>query len=64
MSASANMELYDEVLDASPIDQGIYTHGRINTSGTVQQSLENIRAAVAAELAAGRLPVVLGASTP
>ncbi|BEQ17051.1 agmatinase [Desulfoferula mesophila] len=60
MSASANMELYDEVLDASPIDQGIYTHGRINTSGTVQQSLENIRAAVAAELAAGRLPVVLG----
>ena len=28
MSASANMELYDEVLDSSPIDQGIYTHGR------------------------------------
>lgn len=60
MSASANMELYDEVLDASPIDQGIYTHGRVNTSGSVAESLERIRAAVAAEVAADRLPVVLG----
>ena len=60
MSASANMELYDEVLDSSPIDQGIYTHGRVNTSGPVAESLERIQASVAAELAAGRLPVVLG----
>jgi len=60
MSASANMELYDEVLDCSPIDQGIYTHGRVNTSGPVAESLERIQAAVAAELTAGRLPVLLG----
>ncbi len=58
--ASANMELYDEVLCASPIEQGIYTHPRVNTSGPIEATLERIHKAVAAELGAGRLPVVLG----
>ena len=60
MSASAIMELYDEVLGSSPVDQGIYTHYRVDTSGPVEACLDRIQAAVSAELDAGRLPVVLG----
>ncbi len=60
ISASANMELYDEVLDAVPMDQGIYTHGRVETAGPLEEALESIQAAVGRELDQGRLPVVLG----
>ena len=60
ISASANMELYDEVLDAVPMDQGIYTHSRVETSGPLDISLARIKEAVTDELDNGRLPVVLG----
>ena len=60
ISASANMEIYDEVLDAAPMDQGIHTHGRVETAGPLEDALEGIQAAVGHELDHGRLPVVLG----
>ncbi|MCB2228791.1 MAG: agmatinase [Desulfarculaceae bacterium] len=60
ISASANMELYDEVLDAVPMDHGIYTHSRVETSGALDISLARIKEAVTDELDNGRLPVVLG----
>jgi len=60
ISASANMELYDEVLGASPMSQGIYTHGRVETSGSLDIALARITEAVTDELDHGRLPVVLG----
>jgi N1-aminopropylagmatine ureohydrolase len=58
--ASQAMELYDEVLDASPVQEGIYTHGVVDMRGGMGQAMVNIQRAVAQELEDGRLPVLLG----
>lgn len=60
MVASANMELYDEVLDMEPISLGILTRQAVDVRGPLPQVLTRIEAAVEAELAAGRLPALLG----
>ncbi|MCB2188181.1 MAG: agmatinase [Deltaproteobacteria bacterium] len=60
MAASANMELYDEGLDLDVIDFGILTRPAVAVHGGVARVLARVREAVAFELAAGRLPVVLG----
>ncbi len=58
--ASSYMELYDELLDLEPASFGILTRPAVAVGGSLEQALENIQKAVAAELAAGRLPVVIG----
>lgn len=58
--ASQALELYDEVLDSSPVQEGIYTHGRVDMRGGMGQALANIQRAVARDLEGGRLPVLLG----
>lgn len=60
MMASAHMESYDELLREQPCDRGIYTHCAVNIRGEMQEVLNRVQEAVAAELQAGRLPVVLG----
>lgn len=60
MLASHQMELYDEVLGEEPIDRGIYTHLAVDVRGSVEEVLGRVRDAVAAELADGRLPVLIG----
>ncbi|MFH1059982.1 MAG: agmatinase [Pseudomonadota bacterium] len=61
MNASANMELYDEVLDQETYRVvGILTRQAVDVHGGLSAVLDRVQAAVAAELAAGRLPVVLG----
>jgi agmatinase len=60
LMASAQVELYDELVGAEPTAWGILTRPRVDVSGGVEPTLERIRAAVAAELAAGRLPAVVG----
>jgi len=62
MAASAHMELYDELdlLREEPISRGILTRPAVDTQGTVAEVLARVRAAVAAELEAGRLPVLVG----
>ncbi|MEW5911347.1 MAG: agmatinase [Thermodesulfobacteriota bacterium] len=60
IQASQAMELYDEVVGCQPVDQGIYTHAGVDVRGPLTEVVARIERAVAAELAAGRLPVVLG----
>lgn len=60
MVASANMELYDEVLDQETIDLGILTRRAVDVRGPIEDVLGRVEAAVEAELAAGRLPALLG----
>lgn len=60
MSASGQMELYDELLGEEPIARGIYTHLAVDVCGATQEVLERVRRRVATELADGRLPVVIG----
>lgn len=60
MVASANMELYDEVLDQETIDLGILTRVAVDVRGSMEQVLTRVEAAVEAELAAGRLPALVG----
>ena len=60
MLASSQMELYDESLGEETFRRGIYTHTALRVDGSVAQVVDRIEAAVAAELAAGRLPVLLG----
>jgi agmatinase len=60
MMASANMELYDEVLEQETIDLGILTRRAVDVRGPIAEVLARVEAAVEAELAAGRLPALLG----
>lgn len=60
MNASANLELYDEVLEQETYLQGILTRQAVDVSGGVAPTLDRLQAAVAAELDAGRLPVAVG----
>ncbi len=60
MSASGQMELYDELLGEEPIARGIYTHLAVDVCGETPEVLERVRRRVATELAEGRLPVVIG----
>jgi agmatinase len=60
MNASASLELYDEVLEQETYLQGILTRSAVDVSGGVAPTLDRLKAAVAAELVAGRLPVVVG----
>ena len=60
MWASSGMELYDEVLDSSPMDLGILTLPAVDVSGPMEEVLGNIENAVFAQLEAGRLPVTVG----
>ncbi len=58
--ASAQVELYDELLDQEPYTRGILTRPRVGVQGSVEEVLERVEAAVAAELEAGRLPALIG----
>ena len=60
MNASASLELYDEVLEQETYLQGILTRPAVDVSGGVAPTLDRLQKAVAAELDAGRLPVVVG----
>lgn len=60
MAASAAMELYDEVLGEEIYRRGILTHQAVPVAGGPEEVLAGIEQAVAAELAAGRLPVLVG----
>lgn len=60
MYASANMELYDEVLEQETYRLGIITRPAVDVRGSMEQVLERVEMAVATELAAGRRPAVLG----
>ena len=60
MNASASLELYDEVLEQETYLQGILTRPAVDVSGGVAPTLDRLQKAVAAELVAGRLPVVVG----
>jgi agmatinase len=60
MLASSQMELYDEALGEETYRRGIYTHQALRVDGPVEATLGRIEKAVADELSAGRLPVVLG----
>ncbi|MFZ5584810.1 MAG: agmatinase [Thermodesulfobacteriota bacterium] len=60
MNASANMELYDEILGQETYRLGILTRSAVDVTGALSAVLERVQAAVAAELIAGRLPVLLG----
>lgn len=60
MYASANMELYDEFLDQETYRQGIITRQAVDVRGSMEVVLQRVERAVSAELAAGRLPAVLG----
>lgn len=60
MLASANMELYDEFLDQETYLEGIITRPAVDVRGSLEEVLGRVKAAVAAELVAGRLPAVLG----
>lgn len=58
--ASRSMELFDEMVGGEPIAQGILTRSRIDCGGTVEEALTRVQQAVAMELAARRLPAVIG----
>lgn len=60
MIASRYMELYDEFLEMEPASLGVLTRARVDVSGSIQECLDRVEAAVTAELEAGRLPAVLG----
>jgi agmatinase len=60
MIASGQVELYDELVGAEPTAWGVLTRPRAPMGGPVEEALDRIRAAVAAELAAGRLPALVG----
>lgn len=60
LMASAQVELYDELLDLEPYDFGILTRPRLAVGGDLEEVLERIARAVAAELEGGRLPVLIG----
>jgi agmatinase len=49
-----------EVLGQETIDQGILTRQAVDVRGSIEDVLARIEAAVEAELAAGRLPALLG----
>ncbi len=60
LRASRHMELYDELLESEPHRLGILTRPLLDMAGGTAECLERIEQAVAGELEAGRLPVVLG----
>ncbi len=60
LQASCHMELYDELLESEPHRLGICTRPFLDMGGDPAACLARIREAVARELEAGRLPVVLG----
>jgi agmatinase len=60
LRASAQVELYDELLDLEPYAYGILTRPRVAVHGEITEVLERIEKAAAAEIEAGRLPVLLG----
>lgn len=60
LMASAQVELYDELLDMEPHAMGILTRPRVPVRGTLEEVVDLVEEAVAAELAAGRLPALIG----
>lgn len=60
LNASSQVELYDELLDLEPCAFGIVTRPRVPVHGGPQEVLTRIENAVAAELGAGKLPVIIG----
>lgn len=61
IAASTQMELYDEVLDWTPMSAGIATHPALAYEGLSQEAaLQATEQAAAAVLARGQLPVTLG----
>ena len=60
LMASSQVELYDELLDLEPVSFGILTRPRVAVAGELEQVLDRIQDAVAAELKAGRMPVLVG----
>jgi len=60
LMASAQVELYDELLDMEPYAMGILTRPRVPVRGTLEEVVDLVEEAVAAELAAGRLPALIG----
>ncbi|CAO0819609.1 agmatinase [Desulfarculales bacterium] len=60
MYASANMELYDELLEQETYRQGIITRQAVDVRGSMEQVLLRVEQAVAAELKDGRLPAMVG----
>ncbi|KMY68149.1 hypothetical protein AAU61_09125 [Desulfocarbo indianensis] len=60
LMASAQVELYDELLDMEPYALGILTRPRVPVRGALEEVVDLVEEAVAAELAAGRLPALIG----
>ncbi len=60
LDASAQVELYDIETDTEPWRHGIATLAPVPCDGTPQELAQRVRERVAVQLAAGRLPVLLG----
>lgn len=60
MQASGQMELYDQELGMETIRQGILTLPRVDVSGGVEEVLDRVEEVVSAQVAAGRLPALVG----
>ena len=61
LNASSQMDLYDEELDWSPIDIGIYTHPPLNYTGMDHATaLKSTSDAVSEVLRSGQLPFTIG----
>lgn len=60
INASAALELYDEVLQQETWRLGILTRPALSLQGNIEEMLQDIEQAVAAELKQRRLPVLLG----
>lgn len=58
LKASAQLELFDN--KSVPADLGIYTQAPVDCSGSIKETLANIREAVSKPLALGKIPVMLG----
>lgn len=58
--ASDQLELYDIPIDEEPMRRGVITRPVVDCGGSLKRALERIQAAVARELEAARLPVLLG----
>jgi agmatinase len=61
IEASRQVELYDRILGGEPaLEYGIHTLPPVGMTGTIDDVLARVQAAVARIVGAGRLPVVLG----
>lgn len=58
LEASCQLELFD--CRSVPADSGIYTAPPVDCSGSIKETLTNIRAAVSETLNCGKIPVMIG----